>query len=127
MLLLKGARGGKVSSNEEYSPETTFAALVITLSSSAWMGLGKIEDPVSGGVKKNLKAARYTIDILLMLRAKTEGNLDPEEKKLLDGVIADLQANYAEEVFSDDNNTGEGEKGPASQGSKPGPGDKIED
>ena len=61
-----------MSSNDEYSPESTFAALIITLSSSAWIGLGKIEDPVTGGVKKNLKAARYTVDILLMLRAKKE-------------------------------------------------------
>jgi len=116
-----------LSSNDEYSPETTFAALVITLSSSAWIGLGKIEDPVEGGIKKNLKTAKYTIDILLMLRAKTEGNLDPEEKRLLDGVIADLQANYAETVFSDKKDTDEGEKDPSPQGPQSGPEDKNEE
>ncbi|MBN2324426.1 MAG: DUF1844 domain-containing protein [Spirochaetes bacterium] len=90
-----------MSDNEGYRPESSFTALVITLSSSAWVGLGKVEDPVSGGIRKDLQAVKATIDILLMLRDKTRGNLGPEENKLLDGVIADLQANYAETVFDD--------------------------
>ena len=105
-----------MGSIDEYSPDASFAALVITLSSSAWIGLGKIEDPLSGGIKKDLKSAKYTIDILLMLREKTEGNLDPEEKKLLDGVIADLQANYAETVFSDKQDTEDSEQKAPSEG-----------
>jgi hypothetical protein len=87
--------------DEEHGHQTSFAALVIMLSSSAWTGLGKIKDPVSGDIKKDLKAAKYSIDILLMLRAKTAGNLETEEKKFLDEVIADLQANYAETVFAE--------------------------
>ena len=78
-----------------------FTALIVTLSSSAWIGLGKVEDPVSGGIRKDLQSVRYTIDILLMLREKTRGNLEPDEKRLLDGVIADLQAHYAETVFDE--------------------------
>ena len=78
-----------------------FTSLVIMLSSSAWMGLGKIADPVSGEVKKDLTGARYSIDVLAMLREKTKGNLNREEERLLNGMIADLQANYAEAVFSE--------------------------
>jgi len=94
-----------LDSNVSYKLDTSFSALIITLSSSAWIGLGKIADPVSGEVKKDLKTAKFGIDTLLMLREKTSGNLDSDEKKLLDNVIADLQANYAETVFS-----GEGEE-----------------
>jgi hypothetical protein len=115
-----------VSSKDEQSPDTVFASLVITLSSSAWIGLGKIEDPVSGGVKKNLKAAKYTIDILIMLREKTEGNLNPEEQRLLNGVIADLQANYAETVFVDKDSIQEKDTEPASEGSQSEPEEKKE-
>jgi hypothetical protein len=35
-----------------------------------------------------------------MLRDKTKGNLTDDERKLLDAVLGDLQANYAETVFS---------------------------
>lgn len=108
--------------SESYGAESGFAAFVITLSSSAWIGLGKVEDPVSGGIHKDLRSAQYTIDILLMLRNKTKGNLEPEEMKLLDGVIADLQSNYAETVFDNkkDKDTGNGSQ------TQPGPGDKEE-
>ena len=48
----------------------------------------------------DLKGAKFSIDTLIMLRDKTKGNLTADEQKLLNGVIADLQANYAETVFS---------------------------
>jgi len=90
-----------VTSKESYVPDATFSSLVLTLSSSAWVGLGKIADPVTGELKKDLKGAKFTIDILIMLREKTEGNLGEEEEKLLQAVLGDLQANYAETVFSE--------------------------
>ena len=55
----------------EYVPEATFTSLVIMLSSSAWVSLGKIADPLSGETKKDLEGSRYTIDTLVMLRNKT--------------------------------------------------------
>ena len=91
-----------MDSNDSYKLDTSFSALIITLSSSAWIGLGKITDPVSGEVKKDLKTAKFGIDTLLMLRQKTSGNLDSDENKLLDSVVAELQANFAETVFSDE-------------------------
>ena len=113
---------GKVSDVDGYGPESSFTTLVITLSSSAWIGMGKVEDPVSGGIRKDLQSAKYTIDILLMLRDKTKGNLEPGEKKLLDEVLADLQTNYAETVF---HNGKEKEMGNGSQ-PKPGSEEKEE-
>jgi hypothetical protein len=86
-------------SDEPYIPEASFSSLVITLSSSAWVSLGKITDPVSGEVKKDLRSAKFSIDTLIMLREKTTGRLDDDENKLLNVLINDLQANYAESVF----------------------------
>jgi hypothetical protein len=84
---------------DSYIPEASFSSLVLTLSSSAWVGLGKITDPLSGEVKKDLKSAKFTIDTLIMLREKTKGNLSEDEGKLLQALIGDLQGNYAEAVF----------------------------
>jgi len=86
--------------DEKYLPEVDFASFVLMMSSSAWVSLGKIQDPVSGEVKKDLKGAQYSIDVLIMLREKTRGNLVEEEEKLLNGIISDLQANYAQTFFS---------------------------
>ncbi len=86
-------------SDESYVMEASFASLVLTLSSSAWVSLGKITDPVSGEIKKDLRSAKFSIDTLIMLREKTAGHIDDDESKLLNSLISDLQANYAETVF----------------------------
>jgi hypothetical protein len=94
--------------DSSYLGEVNFVSLVLTLSSSAWVGLGKIADPISGEIKQDLKGVKYTIDLLLMLREKTRGNLTDDEKKILDSSISELQANFAETVFSkDDGSAGE--------------------
>ena len=95
--------------NGDYSP-STFASLVLSLSSTAWIGLGKIADPLTGKVKKDLNGAKFSIDTLIMLRDKTKGNLTDDEQKLINGIIADLQANYAETVFSVKEEAKAGEK-----------------
>jgi len=90
---------GMSDKNGELGP-STFTSLVLSLSSTAWIALGKIADPVTGKINMDLKGAKFSIDTLIMLRDKTKGNLTDDEQKLLNGVIADLQANYAETVFS---------------------------
>ncbi|MFW6180653.1 MAG: DUF1844 domain-containing protein [Spirochaetota bacterium] len=83
------------------APEVSFSSLVLTLSTSAWVAMGKVADPLTGEAKKDLDGARYTIDLLIMLREKTRGNLNDEEQKFLNAVIGELQANYAETVFAE--------------------------
>jgi len=88
-----------MAENDSNILEASFSSLVLTLSSSAWVGLGKIADPVSGEMKADLSGAKFAIDILVMLREKTKGNLTEDEEKILRSVVAELQANYAETVF----------------------------
>lgn len=90
---------GMSDKNGDLGP-STFTSLVLSLSSTAWVALGKIADPVTGKINMDLKGAKFSIDTLIMLRDKTKGNLTADEQKLLNGIIADLQANYAETVFS---------------------------
>ena len=97
-------------SEEPYVPEASFSSLVLMLSSSAWVSLGKIADPVSGEVQKDLRSAKLSIDTLIMLREKTSGELDEDEKKLLNVMINDLQANYAETVLSSERDAGAAEQ-----------------
>ena len=90
-----------MSDNSTDFGTSAFASLVLSLSSTAWISLGKIADPITGKVKIDLVGARYSIDTLIMLRDKTKGNLTEDENKLLIGALGDLQANYAESVFTE--------------------------
>ncbi len=82
---------------KEFLPEVNFSSFVFSLSTSVMYHLGDFPDPVSQKTEKNLAAAKQTIDILGMLKEKTEGNLDDNEKDLLDGMLFELRMRYVKE------------------------------
>jgi hypothetical protein len=75
-------------------PEITFANLLFSLSTSALIQLGEIQDPVSKQSEKNLPLAKQTIDLIGMLREKTKGNLTSDEEKFMDNILYDLKMRY---------------------------------
>ena len=82
---------------EEHLPEINFVNFVISLSTSALFHFGDFPDPATGQAEKNLIAAKQIIDTLVMLKNKTEGNLDANEKNLIEGVLFELQMRYVKE------------------------------
>ncbi|MGH7925904.1 MAG: DUF1844 domain-containing protein [Candidatus Binatus sp.] len=76
--------------------ELTFAAFLWSLSEQALAALGEIPDPMSGQVTPDLILAQQMIDIIIMLRDKTRGNLDPHEQALLKEILSSLQMKYVE-------------------------------
>jgi len=74
-----------------------FFQLIVGLQSSAWVMLGKVANPMTGKIEKNLEAARATIDTLAMLKEKTKGNLSEDEEKIVVNSLTELQLNYVEE------------------------------
>lgn len=78
-----------------------FFSLISMFASVCWQQLGKTPDQETGAVNKDLKGAKSTIDMLIMLRDKTQGNLTGTEEKLLSDTIDSLQKNYAEEAGDD--------------------------
>lgn len=78
-------------------PEMNFHNFVLSLYTSVLFGLGEIPDPVSGEKKKDLQAAKQTIDLLGMIQEKTRGNLDNSEKELLEGVLSESRMRYVKE------------------------------
>ncbi|MBW2561182.1 MAG: DUF1844 domain-containing protein [Deltaproteobacteria bacterium] len=78
-------------------PEMNFHNFILSLYTSVIFSLGELADPVSGEKKKDLQAAKQTIDILGMLKEKTEGNLDTSEKELLDGILSESRMGYVRE------------------------------
>jgi len=82
---------------DQIYPEVNFVSFVLSLSTSAMYHFGDFADPVSNKIEKNLPAAKQTIDILTMLQNKTLGNLDENEKGLIDGMLYDLRMRYVKE------------------------------
>lgn len=60
------------------------------------MHLGMLESPITRSTVLDLPNARYSIDLLEVVREKTAGNLTAAEEKYLQAAIADLQVRYAE-------------------------------
>ena len=73
-----------------------FKEYIAFLSTNALLGLGLVENPVTGKTEKNASLVRFTIEILDMLKEKTKGNLDDEEKKMLDATTANLKFQFLE-------------------------------
>ena len=71
-----------------------FSTFIMSLTSSAFYHLGDIADPETGKTETNLPAVQQTIDMLIMLKEKTQGNLSEEEGKLLEQLIYELQVKF---------------------------------
>jgi hypothetical protein len=82
--------------SQEPQPELTFAAFLWSLSEQALAALGEIPDPMSGKVTNDLVLAQQMIDIIIMLRDKTRGNLDAQEQAMLKEILSGLQMKYVE-------------------------------
>lgn len=75
-----------------------FLQLVLGLQQAAMVALGKLMNPMSGKIERNLEAARNTIDTLSAIEARTRGNLESDEQRVLTQVLTDLRMNYLDEV-----------------------------
>jgi hypothetical protein len=72
-----------------------FGEFILSLGTNAAVLLGG-EDPDRIANKADLGAAAQYIDIIQMLKEKTAGNLQPDEIRLIDTLLYDLQMRYLE-------------------------------
>ena len=75
-----------------------FLQLLLGLQQSGMMSLGKLMNPISRKIETHLDVARDTIDTLAALEARTKGNLEPDEERVLAQVLTDLRMNYLDET-----------------------------
>ncbi|VAV84786.1 hypothetical protein MNBD_DELTA01-1876 [hydrothermal vent metagenome] len=79
-------------------PPPDFTTFIYSLSTTALMQLGEIDNPETNKKDTNYQLAKHTIDLLDMLREKTKNNLTEEENKLMEGVLYDLRICYCKIV-----------------------------
>lgn len=82
--------------------------LITAFYSSGMLNLGKMANPLTNKIERNLKQASEYIDFLEMVKSKTKNNLTLDQEKMLDGFLTQLRLNYIDELnkeSSDLNNT----------------------
>jgi hypothetical protein len=82
------------------SDERSLLGLFMMLASEAVIALGDAPDPATGQRQRELPHAASVIDVLALLREKTEGHRSAEETQTLDGLIYDLQLRYVKATKS---------------------------
>lgn len=82
--------------SEQELYKALFAHLIAMLATSVMQQLGKLVNPVTGKTEVSLEGAQMTIDMMDMLEAKTRGNLDREEERMLREALASVKMNFVE-------------------------------
>ena len=75
-------------------PKADFLTLVASLAGQATIHMGLVEHPIKRQVSKDLKQARYAIDMIGVLEEKTRGNLNAEEKQMVESILSDLRLRF---------------------------------
>ncbi len=84
-----------MNSNEKQ--QMLFVQLVSSLHGAALMQLGKMKNPATDKLERNIEQAELTIEMLDMLKDKTKGNLTNDEEKFVTTVISEVKLNYVDE------------------------------
>lgn len=83
---------------EKQQDAFAFMSLVTMYQQVAWIALGKIANPATNEIERDLEQARWSIDVLAMLERRTRGNLTEAEGRMLRDILHNLRMNYVEEV-----------------------------
>lgn len=86
-----------MSDNQLKKEDQLFIHLVNTFVQSAWISLGKVKNPVSDELERNLDQASYYIDLLDMLQTKMKGNLTEWEEQYILHSLSELKLNFIDE------------------------------
>ena len=77
-------------------PEPSLKTFVSGLAGQVLVSLGLFDNPMTGKREKDLEQAKYSIDLLQILKDKMKGNLTDEEEKLVNAILYDLRMRYVE-------------------------------
>jgi len=76
----------------------SFVNFLSMLATNAATALGAVPNPATGKRMLDLDTGKYWLDVLGMVKEKTNNNLHPQEARLLDGLLGDLRMQYVQLV-----------------------------
>ena len=85
---------------EDARDPASFVSFVMSIASNAASALGMMEHPVTHQREVDIELGKHWIDVLGMMQKKTAGNLTPQEKRMLEGLLSDLRMQYVSLVNS---------------------------
>ena len=88
---------GQENLTPEQQNELLFMQLIMMFQGMAMQNLGKVMNPMTQMVERNLEQAKNFIDLLGMIDEKTKGNLTENEAKMLEHTLFELRMNFVEE------------------------------
>ena len=77
--------------------EQLFMYLIRTFQSSAWIALGKMENPMTDKTEVNIEQASFYINLLEMIQEKIKENLTDYEELMLINTVSELKLNLIDE------------------------------
>jgi len=87
---------------EEQKKQLLFYQLILSFHAAAMQQMGKLENAAAGDSKKDIAQAQLSIDMIEMIKLKTEGNRTAEETTLLERTLRELRLSYVEALASDE-------------------------
>jgi hypothetical protein len=90
---------------EQNINELLFMQLIMQNQHMCMISLGKLKNPITDKIERNMEYAKLMIDTLDMLAVKTKGNLSEYEDRFLTEVLRELKLNYVDEINKDQKST----------------------
>jgi len=98
----KGRAKEEEKKQEEHFKEPDLPVLFVwfinMLSGKAWEYLGLIMNPETKEMNKDLKKAKIAIDSIAFLYDQIKDDLNPEDFKRIENLLANLRMNYVEKL-----------------------------
>ena len=102
--------------NEEQKRQLLMMSLIQQHQQIAMIGLGKMKNPATDQMNKDLSSAKFAIDTLEAIAFYTEGKLTEELNGFLTQTLTTLRLNYADESGKGDDTSSNGsEESPSDQ------------
>ena len=86
---------------KELTRKEMFLGLIHSFQAAAMQQMGKVPNPYTQKIERDLPQAKLSIDVLEMLQTRTSGNLVGEEARFLQHVLTELRLNYVAELEED--------------------------
>ena len=76
--------------------------LFSSLQAAAMQQMGKIQNPMTGEIERDLTAAQSTIDLLEMLKVKCRTDTPEDLLRFMDNSVLEMQMNFLDEKKKDE-------------------------
>ena len=88
----------KKEKSEDMIPPLELSSVILPFFTQALVQMGQVAGPADKKTEENLDLAKRMIDLLDLLKQRTEGNLKPEEEKFLSHCLHQVRMIYMEKT-----------------------------